>query len=804
MFALDISGSTAGKVLRVEKSAVQSFSDGLTAAAKRAAQIIPWNHRASQLLHLDELDYVTSGGGTDPTTLLTTAKCRESLIRSDLWFLLTDGEIDDDLIREFSHEITNAQLHGTACVVVIFGSSLDRPVMCNISVGKALFAVAPDCLFLFNDFETGITRVLLCKGCFRNLLPGSEAMPFINYSTTWDDLPEFDYQKLHNMQTPKPQKPEKESIILSTGELLDLNEIYNNSLDLATTQRLLSRAEDLDTLVLTAHTKGRADDVRRWVHKQRVQVRDPLYADRPDDDGRGASLIAATIEALRALEYSGRQIPIEEQSDLYSSLEHLQEALRNTHRKNWSSFCSVLGVESEREIERDRVIDAFDNGLRLSEGLLAECSGGYSRSREKGSRYSEPAARRCVTVQEETPLSKDVLFLKGFAAIRKCKTIYEQQNVGGVYGTCGLCGETNIIMCLLLKEPPDDLYTDGFPPHGAQIRHKYPLVLGNFPETDIVASMLCCDACSSLIVQYGQSVGGEKLVAALPLVPMHRAENKTNWLSTLSKAFHDRFTEEILGLVLLSSICGAIDDLGASDSRRIDATLSGLRQACFYLSTLPPTNNIPGHASSIIGINSSVSLRDNLENALERMYSADCQLLFYPLDGFAVLLHVANTIDPDGPKAFTFVWLRTLFHLAEKHYALMGDTDKEQAAAALLPIIRDNSHSLQEGTSNMDSAVRQPTKTCVSIGQLIGTYLLSSQELTTFQRLGDPFVKIQSSVPFAIAAYLNVLLEQSPKFLTPEEFFDEVKNQENLASVFWAPYDMNEEDAGKVIMPTEL
>src|SRR6185312_8596427 len=97
----------------------------------------------------------------------------------------------------------------------------------------------------------------------------------------------------------------------------------------------------------------------------------------------------------------------------------------------------------------------------------------------------------------------------------------------------------------------------------------YPLVLGNFPETDIVAPMLCCDACSSLIVQYGQSVGGEKLVAALPLVPMYESENKTNWLSTLSKAFQDRFRDDILGLVLLSSICGVIDDLATSNSRRI-------------------------------------------------------------------------------------------------------------------------------------------------------------------------------------------------------------------------------------------
>lgn len=824
VFALDVSGSTAGKVLRVEKSAVQAISDGLTAAGKRAAHIIPWNNRARQTLQLDELDYVNSGGGTDPTALLTTANCKESLIRSDLWFLLTDGEIDDDLIRSFAHGISNAQLHGTACVVVVFASSLDRPVMCNISVGKALFAVAPDCLFLFHDFETGDVRILLCKGCFRKLLPENKAMPFINYSTTWEDLPKFDYQQLHDMQIPRPRKPEQETIILSTGELLDLNEIYNNSLDETATQRLLSRAEDLDTLVLTAHTRGRADDVRRWVHKQRVQVRDPLYADRPDDDGRGASLIVATIEALRVLERSGRQTTIEEQSDLHSRLERLKESLRNAHRENWLRFCSVLGVESERRVDRERVIQCCDTGFEVAKERSPRCSAPCSPTLKEPHGRLPPAVARATqqtdspatrfntrpataqqaatqlpvrpptSVQATTPLSKDLLFLKGFEALRKCRTLYEQQQIGGVYDTCGLCEETEVIMCLLLKEPPKDLHTDAFPPVGADARHKYPLVLGNFPETDIVASMLCCDACSSLMVQHGQSVDGEKLVAALPLVPLYKAKNKANWLSTLSKAFHGRFNDEILALVLLSSICGAIDDLGASDSRRIDATISGLRQACFYLSTLPSANEIPGNESPIIGMDPSKSLREILGTALERMRNANCQLLFYPLDGFVVLVHIANMIDPDGSKISTFVWLRMLFHLTEKHYALMADAGEEQATAALLAILADDSETVEESTTTTNSHSRKQTKTSVSIGQLEGTYQLSSEELATFQRLGDSFVKIRSSASFAIAAYLDILLEYSPKFSTPEGLFDEMKKRQSLAGVFWAPYKINEED----------
>ena len=336
-FALDISGSTAGKVLRVERSAIEAISDGLAAVRKRDSQVLPWNNRSRQILTLDELDTTESAGGTDPTVILTDPPSKRVLMESDIWFLLTDGEIDGDLIRSFAHEVGVARLHGTSCVIVVFGSFLERPDMCNISVGQSVFAATPDCLFLFHDFESGKVYILQCKGAFRYLLPNGNNRIVVTHSTRWEDLPNFSYAQLHEMLVPKPRQPEADTLILSGGRLLHLDDIYNDSLSEFDTQLLLSRSEDLDTLILTAHTRGRADDVRKWVSTQRLQNRDLVWMDRPDEHGATAKLIRALVNELRSAQNHSLGRPprrADGEDEIASKIETLQGLLRDCHRKN--------------------------------------------------------------------------------------------------------------------------------------------------------------------------------------------------------------------------------------------------------------------------------------------------------------------------------------------------------------------------------------------------------------------------------------------------------------------------------------
>lgn len=91
-------------------------------------------------------------------------------------------------------------------------------------------------------------------------------------------------------------------------------------LDDKTTQSLLTHYEDLDTWILTGNTRGQADDVRTWVTKQRNQVRDPLYVDRPDEECTGLSVLQDIFGTLRAPEQARERSSRTQEAELLSRL----------------------------------------------------------------------------------------------------------------------------------------------------------------------------------------------------------------------------------------------------------------------------------------------------------------------------------------------------------------------------------------------------------------------------------------------------------------------------------------------------
>ncbi|KAH8807783.1 hypothetical protein F5884DRAFT_833476 [Xylogone sp. PMI_703] len=724
VFALDVSGSTAGKILQVEKDAITTLTDGLSTARKGDTQILPWSSHAHQIVRIDELDSVDSSGGTNPTALLRNMEFRTSLISSDVWFLLTDGEIDERLVGNFALDIGVARIHGTALVT-------------------------------FSFFKVKDVFVLFCQkassGSILNILQHGRIYIKISYT------------ELHNVQIPLPRKPDQDTVVLSSGQLLDLNKTYTNTLDERTTQVLLESYEDLDTLILTAHTRGRADDVRSWVSNQRIQmpINSPESSDRSGDS---------------------------------SKIEKLRESLRACHERNWELFSSVLSIDIKQKRERDWAVDSCGT----ISSTLGPVSTAFSRTlKARPTRGSETS-----TVKHSTP-PLNLLFLKGYEGMRKWDASHGQHYYENCYGTCDLCGETDVILCLLLKNPPEDIETEGFPAVGSNSKHKFPLVLGNYPETDVIASLVCCDACSHFLVQYGETPTKERLVAALPLVSLWSYVNKKSWIQTLSQAFQHRFHDEVLILILLSSICNTIDDLNSHKSAETDATVSALKRALHHLSNGSDALAMSSLTStSVVSTDLSTSLSQTLSRTLERLNTNDCPLLFYPLDGFVVLVQIGSLFEPDSVKIYIFVWLRILYHFTEKHYALRSASGDQDATHALRNILSGSSdlRTDEDGTNN-NGVQERPRKCSISIAQLEGTCLLQvdTGELATLQRLGEYFQKVESSCAPALAVFLQVLLKNATKFASPEMFFHAMKSQESLQKVFWEPESMSEGNAREMI-----
>ena len=196
-FAVDVSGSTEGKVLEEEKAVITSLCSGLFHHAKSQARILPWSLKAGPVLHSNQLNALLSGGGTDPNCMNNDFATSTALRKCSVWSLLTDGEISSNGVRNFSSGLCNSWLHGTPCIIVLFGyrnSRRPRPSSCNVSVGLSVFSNAADFLFLFHDIDMAEVFLLQLKGKFNAILPhGHDRRDGLVFheTTLWCHLPSF-------------------------------------------------------------------------------------------------------------------------------------------------------------------------------------------------------------------------------------------------------------------------------------------------------------------------------------------------------------------------------------------------------------------------------------------------------------------------------------------------------------------------------------------------------------------------------------------------------------------------------------
>ncbi|KAG7006833.1 hypothetical protein G7Y79_00012g031690 [Physcia stellaris] len=295
--AVDVSGSTAGKVLSVEKSAITTICSQLTHDAKNDAQIVPWSGAVYPTLKLEEVHRLVPKDMTDPSHLCRSASSITALRKSSLWFLMTDGQVTVPVIQKFANAVPNIQLHGTACVVIIFGSRPAMPKDVNISVGYSVFAVAPHCMILFHDIDTEEVYALRAKGCFESLLPSDQDTPAssnttrintedatgnltdtkfkvqperkeitqMDMDTKWADVARITYRNLARLHIPNPIPLSTDHIALSDGSSISIDDVLNNNLPEPVSARLFSNERDLTSILTTAGSRGLGDRADRWL-----------------------------------------------------------------------------------------------------------------------------------------------------------------------------------------------------------------------------------------------------------------------------------------------------------------------------------------------------------------------------------------------------------------------------------------------------------------------------------------------------------------------------------------------------------
>ncbi|EPS35210.1 hypothetical protein H072_11388 [Dactylellina haptotyla CBS 200.50] len=227
--AVDTSGSTYGTGLKAEKAAIREIFSLLPPTIKSSTKILPWSDRLKKIVGIDQLDSLSSNGGTDPNVLLSNDASRYELQNCSFWFLMTDGEIFDHEVHKFAKSLLEYGLHGLACVVSVFGDRRQLPAKCNISVGLSVFAVSPHCLFLYTDERTSETFILQTKGIFSALLPEGTEPPTLLTQTRWEDLPQTSYEDFSRIQIPPSQTVSKNDVILSDNTRINISELLEKT-----------------------------------------------------------------------------------------------------------------------------------------------------------------------------------------------------------------------------------------------------------------------------------------------------------------------------------------------------------------------------------------------------------------------------------------------------------------------------------------------------------------------------------------------------------------------------------------------
>ncbi|KAK6706736.1 hypothetical protein SNK04_007755 [Fusarium graminearum] len=796
VFAVDVSGSTKGKILKHEQETISKMTSMLDSSSLRAqSTILPWDGRAHAQLPCTKFKSLKSGAGTNPTVLLDDAANKVALQNSKLWFLMTDGAIEERLVHRFANAIPQTGLHGTASVIILFGYPHRSPFDCNVSVGMSVFAVAPHCVFLFHDVQTSRVYVFQAKGSFTALLWEESSFTPFGPATRWQNLTRITYDDLSRIKIPKAERLGEDTVVLPNGKRLNMANIYNNTLSREETLRLLSDYSALDVILLAARTRGKDSSVRSWIESARdsYKIPDIAFLERQDVDGRAKATMGRLLAAIsKGSNTAHKPVDIWHyllnptafkynlDSSATAKIEAFQSTLRLAHKRNWRRFSTCgVGMDQESSNQINEAVDevlstmnSYISASTMSPAILTPMSSpapgnGYlsispveslplappDLTQPPYRRRQSPLAPRTKKQQttSDSPLVKDLLYVPGFRAERTPSR--SSSSPVNLYGPCLICQEPEVIQVLLLQHSSPENSTPGLPGPGQRVGHKYPLLLGNFPETDTVLPITSCDACASSLVESGQLPNGDTVAAALPLVSLTVSINRKLWEKKLAELYGHRFHENIVLLLFLSTLCVTIEYLIESkDPSDSPALTESLEWCCKEICKIPGLGLRAGLTPAGSLLAKAVSEQTSLEQTLCQVFCGmrpvlrEGTLLSYPMEGFLVLIRLAGLVDSILPKTIEqFVWKGLLYQFTQQHAKLQGESGVEEASCVL--------KALLPGQANT-----------ISLSDLKGTYLLpdSPSVLEDFQRTGSYFAAVDTDTyNVANAVFLYLLLVSS-------------------------------------------
>jgi hypothetical protein len=828
VIAMDVSGSTKGKVIEQEIKAAQTICSNLSPVSSAQTTVIPWDHRIHTSITAKHVHRLRSqGGGTRPSVLASSGTCVNTLGNCSAWLLFTDGEIANQEIREFSRGLCSNGLHGTACIIVLFGYRCQKPVDCNISVGISIFGIARDCLFLFHDVESGIVYVLQSKGTFNKLLRNGGNKLSLEGQTNWWDLPTINYSELSQIDIPAPRKLDSGTILLQSNLTVRLKDIYSDKVDTATANEILENDDNLKTLLLTSEINGQNDSIKTWIVKQKMKGRDILHIPRPDINNSAETF----IRKLLAKETCTMDL---------DQKKCLQTQLRIAH-KNWIAFLADTDVEQKTVKRREEIVHkALD---RVTSNAVQSSRGSWTPRMISPISIVSAESKKRFPVHDLADVSlnvgdspanfspdTDILFIPGYKYNRY------SASPPAFEGECPICGETGTILSLLVKEPAITHASPGFPLPNSRAVLDLPLSLsiGTYSEAEALSPFISCNSCAYVLVQMKTSpiTSTEKIIGAIPLVPgAICGESKQMTIDILDKALAKRFEKDMLELVFLSML--HFMEMNTSGDGFERTRKMALRWAARLLAnsiSVPLTlTNTCSNKGGLTQIPGASTLRQVLSNILDGLFKPNPLLFQYSLGNFMVIIQIMMdlNLDPDPSKELlkNAVFHRILYHIVEKLHESLAVKGRDTVMKDLRSLIwspsfgvgteavlRSPSSLSGDGTEAFEFiSTSAPLPSAVSLeilsvplSSLTATFLFPIKDFELLSKL-DPLLNqlTSTSTSFALSVFLYVLFRETwtraDLTSTPMEIFNKIRAEDAFSRVFEIPLSVREEEARALI-----
>ena len=484
-FAVDASGSTMGGIMKAQERAVLGLH------GNGDDRVVLWNTSCTipRILAAVESGYFFGSGGTAPDCILKEKSAVDQIQDSDLWVLLTDGEIATDRVSMLTQCADISGVIQIPVVLIVTGPRYSGPNHANISVGIPFFASAQEALILFKDYTTGQIFVIDAKGAFEPLKPKDNT----NFDS-WDSLPtyanEADFNKHcaglgislaqhegRRITRAVSLGPEWDTVtdhaLVDVAALLE--QVYLRIEDL----RNLLGEEAITQLALLCKTRGQLGVLRDLVRQHKRQEVIVRLEDR-----HGASKIMEQM-----------------QSDAFGPEEkaQLMEQLRSAHAANRQTYLALKDSPSEESRLAHEINRLIDRGLAVIAGFEKS-----SYTADILNRRSNRAMRSNVVSAVEGAMHLGALDLS--------------DQIEAFRGTCSVCCGEEQIMSVVLKR------LDTVEENTTDFALNFPLAAAQGKQnTDMVSSQCICFQCALLCQR---SIYKEDIVAIIPTIDYHGVNMK--------------------------------------------------------------------------------------------------------------------------------------------------------------------------------------------------------------------------------------------------------------------------------------